>query len=57
MEFSDHNGDVMSIALNPQDKNTFISGACDATSKLWDMRTGKCVQTFTGHDSDVNAVW
>jgi len=56
VEFSDHNGDVMSIALNPQDKNTFISGACDATTKLWDMRSGKCVQTFTGHDSDVNAV-
>lgn len=56
VEFSDHNGDVMSLSINPNDKNTFISGACDATAKLWDMRTGKCAQTFPGHDSDINAV-
>jgi len=56
VEFSDHNGDVMSLSINPNDKNTFISGACDATAKLWDMRNGKCVQTFPGHDSDINAV-
>jgi guanine nucleotide-binding protein G(I)/G(S)/G(T) subunit beta-1 len=55
-EFSDHNGDVMSVSINPTDKNTFISGACDATAKLWDLRTGKCAQTFPGHDSDINAV-
>jgi len=55
-EFSDHNGDVMSVSINPVDKNTFVSGACDATAKLWDLRTGKCTQTFSGHDSDINAV-
>jgi guanine nucleotide-binding protein G(I)/G(S)/G(T) subunit beta-1 len=55
-EFSDHNGDVMSVSINPTDKNSFVSGACDATAKLWDLRTGKCTQTFTGHESDINAV-
>jgi guanine nucleotide-binding protein G(I)/G(S)/G(T) subunit beta-1 len=25
-EFNDHNGDVMSISINPHDKNTFVSG-------------------------------
>jgi len=55
-EFSDHNGDVMSVSINPIDKNTFVSGACDATAKLWDLRDGKCKQTFTGHESDINAV-
>jgi guanine nucleotide-binding protein G(I)/G(S)/G(T) subunit beta-1 len=55
-EFSDHNGDVMSISINPQDKNVFVSGAVDATAKLWDLRTGKCTQTFTGHESDINSV-
>jgi len=55
-EFSDHNGDVMSVSINPADKNTFVSGACDATAKLWDVRTGKCTQTFHGHESDINAV-
>jgi WD40 repeat protein len=36
--------------------NTFVSGACDATAKLWDIRSGKATQTFTGHESDINAV-
>lgn len=55
MEFNDHTGDVMSLSLSP-DKNIFVSGACDSTAKVWDIRTGKCVQTFTGHESDINAV-
>lgn len=57
-EFTDHNGDVMSISISPEDsKNIFISGACDATAKLWDKRQkGKCAQTFQGHESDINAV-
>ena len=44
-----------SISISP-DKNTFVTGSCDATVKIWDVRTAKCVQTFQGHDSDVNAV-
>jgi len=54
-EFTDHNGDVMSISIAP-DQNTFVSGACDALAKYWDIRSGKCVQTFQGHESDVNSV-
>jgi WD40 repeat protein len=67
----------MSISLSPTNRaNVFVSGACDATAKLWDRRQkgerarekerkklicfflfpGKCQQTFTGHDSDINAV-
>jgi WD40 repeat protein len=44
-----------SLSLSP-DPNLFVSGACDATAKLWDIRTGKATQTFTGHESDINAV-
>jgi len=55
-EFSDHNGDVMSLSLNSSDKNIFVSGACDATAKLWDLRTGRCTQTFSGHEADINAI-
>lgn len=50
-----HTADIMSVSISP-DKNMFISGSCDYTSKLWDLRTNECVQTFTGHDSDINAV-
>ncbi|RCI07602.1 hypothetical protein L249_1594 [Ophiocordyceps polyrhachis-furcata BCC 54312] len=53
-EFADHLGDVMSISLNPTNQNTFISGACDSFAKLWDIRAGKAVQTFAGHDISLN---
>lgn len=26
------------------------------SAKLWDVRTGKAVQTFAGHESDINAI-
>lgn len=45
----------MSLSLAP-DMRTFVSGACDASAKLWDIRDGSCKQTFPGHESDINAV-
>lgn len=45
----------MSLSLSP-DMRTFVSGACDASAKLWDIREGCCKQTFPGHESDINAV-
>lgn len=45
----------VSLSLGPN-QNVFVSGACDATAKLWDIRSGKATQTFTGHESDINAV-
>lgn len=53
--FSGHTGDVMSLSLSP-DQRTFVSGACDASVKLWDIRDSMCRQTFTGHESDINAI-
>ena len=46
---------MRSLSLGPN-QNVFVSGACDTTAKVWDIRTGKAVQTFTGHESDINAV-
>jgi len=54
-EFSGHTGDVMSLALAPN-QNFFVTGGCDATARLWDIRTGKCQQVFTGHEADINCV-
>lgn len=45
----------MSLSLAP-DTRLFVSGACDASAKLWDIREGMCRQTFTGHESDINAI-
>ena len=45
----------MSLSLSP-DMNSFVSGACDASAKLWDVRSADCKQSFTGHESDINAI-
>lgn len=44
-----------SISVN-YERNIFVSGSCDTTAKVWDIRTGKCVQSFSGHESDINTV-
>jgi len=50
----------MSVSVNYSEtgdgEQTFVSGSCDATAKLWDIRTNEVVMTFAGHDSDVNSV-
>ena len=54
--FTDHTGDVMSVAISPENSNIFVSGSVDTTAKIWDLRIGKCVQTHTGHEQDINSV-
>jgi len=55
--FTEHTQDVMCVSNNLGDPNLFVSGSCDAKSKVWDIRQGKkAVMTFGGHDSDINSV-
>jgi len=55
--FHDHEGDVMSISVRPDNRNrVFVSGGCDTVAKLWDTEVKDAVRTFTGHDSDINTV-
>lgn len=55
--FWGHNGDVMSVSMRPDGKNSvFVSGACDSEAKIWDMNKKDAVRTFNGHESDINAV-
>ncbi len=54
--FEGHNGDVMSVALSPNDPNIFVSGSVDTTARIWDVRSGKNVQTHIGHEADINSV-
>merc|ERR1712079_138322 len=35
-ELPGHTGYLMSLSLSP-DQKTFVSGACDASAKLWDI--------------------
>ena len=54
--FTDHSGDVMSLAISPENSNIFVSGSVDRTAKIWDIRIGRCVQTHKGHEEDINSV-
>jgi guanine nucleotide-binding protein G(I)/G(S)/G(T) subunit beta-1 len=56
--FTDHSSDVMSISICPANPNIYVSGSCDALSKVWDTRQAgkKSALTFGGHDSDINSV-
>jgi guanine nucleotide-binding protein G(I)/G(S)/G(T) subunit beta-1 len=55
--FMDHTGDVMSIDLNKQHPEMFVSGSVDATAKIWDMRSSdRCIANFPGHIADINTV-
>ncbi len=51
----DHTGAVSSVALS-SDGKTLASGSYDNTIKLWDVATGKLLQTLSGHSSWVLSV-
>ena len=36
--------------------DTFVSGGCDKTARLWDIRQPQCTQIFSGHTNDINSV-
>jgi len=56
-EFTEHSLDVNCCAVSP-DRNLFVTGSCDSTTKVWDIRMdgNSSIRTFVGHESDVNAV-
>jgi len=51
-----HAGDVCSMSIR-YEENIILTGSVDRSIKIWDLRDLKCVQTFYGHDSDVNSVY
>ena len=48
-----HAGAVNSASFSP-DGNMIVTASWDDTAKLWDVRTGKCINTLEGHTSFVN---
>lgn len=54
--YSDHSGDVMSIALDPTNENIFASASCDSKAKIFDIRLKYSQMSFHGHESDINSV-
>ncbi|VVB10368.1 unnamed protein product [Arabis nemorensis] len=54
---SGHTADVLSVSISGSNPNSFISGSCDTTARLWDSRAAsRAVRTFHGHEGDVNTV-
>ena len=46
---------VMSVCLT-SDGSRLFTGSHDNTAKLWNVETGECVRTFTGHTNWVMSV-
>jgi WD40 repeat protein len=44
-----------SVAVNP-DGQTLVSGDCNGTIKLWDLKTGEVLRTLTGHSGEVESL-
>jgi WD40 repeat protein len=50
-----NSGIVYSVAFSPDGK-ILASGSGDNTIRLWDVRTGRLIRSFTGHGKQVNSV-
>jgi len=56
VDLEGHNGDVAALSLKPDDRNVFATGSVDRTARIWDLRAPGCIQTFWGHEADVNSI-
>jgi guanine nucleotide-binding protein G(I)/G(S)/G(T) subunit beta-1 len=54
--FTDHQSDVMTVAVTASDTNIFLSAGCDNLARLHDMRDPRSSQIFVGHTDDINCV-
>ncbi|MBF2050228.1 MAG: FHA domain-containing protein [Elainella sp. C42_A2020_010] len=52
---SGHQAPVLAVDFSA-DRQYLLSGGADKTVKLWDVETGRCLQTFRGHKQPVFAV-
>ncbi len=46
---------IEAVAYSP-DGRQILSGSRDNTAKLWDVRTGRLLRTFTGHQGEIHSV-
>ncbi|MBB5037695.1 protein kinase domain-containing protein [Prosthecobacter dejongeii] len=51
----EHPGEVKTLRLAPGGKELLLSGSTDKLAHVWDLRSGKKIQTFRGHDHTIIA--
>lgn len=54
--FSGHEQSITSLAMS-LDGKWAVTGSFDASLKIWEIDTGRCIRTFTGLSSAIQAVW
>lgn len=52
---AEHRGRVSALSLS-EDGRYLASGSWDQTLKVWDLKTGHCVNTLNAHDQGIQAV-
>ncbi len=52
---SGHTGPIESVAISG-DGSVVVSASADATVKVWESATGRCIHTLTGHSGRVCAI-
>ena len=50
-----HTSSIYAIAISPDGKY-IVSGSIDTTIKIWDFKTGECLNTLEGHIDSVNSI-
>jgi len=55
MTLRGHSGPVLSLSVI-ESLRTIVSGSSDTTIKIWDLDTGVCRQTLTGHTDAVTSL-
>ena len=53
--FNDHGKAVLCSAMSP-DMNLVLTGSFDETVKVWDVKSGSCIQTLNAHSDPVTSV-
>lgn len=47
-----HTKEVSKCSFNGQ-STKILTASNDATARIWDANTGKCLQTLSGHDDEI----